>query len=90
MSREKRDAIINQIDQEEEEKRTLEMEIDKLTDRHNQLNDIICKRKMKKKDYDKTIEQSETAYRKIIQSSHTLLHMLKTEVQSLNQQNSDR
>lgn len=81
--REKRDVIIRQINQEEEEKRKLEIEIDNLTDRHSKLNEILSKRKVKKKDYDKTIDQTEAAYKKILESSQTLLHVLKAEVQNL-------
>lgn len=89
MKREKRDTIVRQIDQEEEEKRKLEIEIDKLTDRHTKLNELLCKRKVKKKHYDKTIEQTEAAYKKILESSHTLLHMLRSEAQNLDKQLDD-
>lgn len=87
--RDKRDTVIKQINQEEEEKRKLEMEIDKLTDRHSKLNEILSKRKAKKKDYDKTIDQTEAAYKKIIESSQTLLHVLKAEVQNLHSNEDD-
>ena len=57
-----------------------------MTDRHTKLNDLLCKRKKKKDNYDKTIDQTEKAYKKIIESSHTLLHVLKTEVKNFDQQ----
>ena len=84
-SRGKRDDIIRQIKQEEEEKRKLEEQIDALTERHSKLNDSLSRRRSKKKEYDRTLGQSEEAYKKIVESSHTLLHVLKTEVQNLDQ-----
>lgn len=44
---------------------------------------MLCRRNKKKKGYDKTIEQTEAAYTKIMQSSHTLLHVLKSEGKKL-------
>lgn len=83
--REKRETIISKIKQEEDEKRKLEEQIDALTECHSKLNDSLSRRRSKKKEYDRTLEQSESAYKKIMESSNTLLHVLKTEVQNLGQ-----
>lgn len=81
--REKRENIIRQIQQEEKEKRKLEDQIDALTEQHSKMIDSLSKRRSKKKEYDKTIEQTEKAFQKILESSHTLLHVLKNEVHNL-------
>ena len=41
------------------------------------------------KDYDKTIDHTEAAYKKIIESSHTLLRVLKSEVHNIDDSGDD-
>ncbi len=74
---------MKRISQEEEEKQRLEDEIDRLTKSLTKVDESLRKRRAKKKCYDKTIEQTEAAYKKILESSQTLLHVLKKETHNL-------
>lgn len=81
--REKREALNRTILQEEEEKAKIQKNISLMTDRLAKLNDNLSKRVQARQEYDKTIEETEQAYMKILESSQTLLHVLKRESASL-------
>lgn len=80
----KRDALQRQITKEEEEASSLQQEIDGLTTKFEALNDGIAKKRSTRDEYDRTIEEVTAAYTKILESSQTLLHVLKRETKSLN------
>lgn len=80
----KRDALQRQITKEEEEASSLQQEIDGLTTKFEALNDGIAKKRSTRDEYDRTIEEVTAAYTKILESSQTLLHVLKRETRSLN------
>jgi Sjoegren syndrome nuclear autoantigen 1 len=79
----KRDELHQQILQEEEEKQKIQNDIRILTERLAQINEGLAHKISTRNDYDKTIAECETAYRKILESSQTLLHVLKKETTSL-------
>ena len=81
--REKRTAVEADIIRESKERDRLKEEIRVLTERFSQMSDSVAKKNANKEEYDTTIEEAETAYNKIMESSQTLLHVLKKEVKSL-------
>jgi Sjoegren syndrome nuclear autoantigen 1 len=81
--RERRELVIKQIHQEEEEVQSLKSEISTLTQRLGDLEDSLARKHATKCNYDKTILQTEAAYSKIIESSLTLLGVLKRETRDL-------
>lgn len=81
--REKRDEINRQIMKEEEEKSKIQNDLAVLTKRLSHLNDSIARKTASKNEYDKTIQETESAYLKILESSQTLLTVLKRESVSL-------
>ncbi len=68
---------------EEENKARYQKEIGSLSDRLGQLNADLAKKGSARTDYDRTIEETEGAFMKILESSQTLLHVLKRESKNL-------
>ncbi|XP_045191146.1 microtubule nucleation factor SSNA1-like [Mercenaria mercenaria] len=79
----KRDELHKQIMQEEEEKQKLQNDIRILTERLAKVNESLSKKMASRNEFDKTIAETEGAYMKILESSQTLLNVLKRESQSL-------
>ena len=50
-----------------------------LTERLARINDNLARKVSSRNEYDKTIQETEAAYSKIMESSQTLLHVLKRE-----------
>ena len=50
-----------------------------LTERLARINDNLARKITSRNEYDKTIQETEAAYSKIMESSQTLLHVLKRE-----------
>ena len=50
-----------------------------LTERLARINDNLARKISSRNEYDKTIQETEAAYQKIMESSQTLLHVLKRE-----------
>ena len=48
-----------------------------MTDRLSKLNEGLARKVQARNEYDKTIQETESAYMKILESSQTLLHVLK-------------
>lgn len=78
----KRDEVHQQIVLVEEEKQKIQNDIRILTDRLAQVNESLAKKIATRNDYDKTIAECETAYRKvnlvymyIIGSDHTHMYI---------------
>ena len=65
------------------EKSAIEKEIAALTERLSQVNEGLSKKLTTKQEYDKAIQETEGAYIKILESSQTLLHVLKRETVNL-------
>lgn len=81
--REKREEIQRQVVKEEEEKAKIQKDLSILTDRLSKINEALARRVMARNEYDKTIQETEAAYMKILESSQTLLHVLKRETVNL-------
>ena len=54
-----------------------------LTDRLSKINESLARKVQARNEYDKTIQETEAAYMKILESSQTLLHVLKRETVNL-------
>ncbi|KAL5012555.1 hypothetical protein ScPMuIL_011106 [Solemya velum] len=83
----KRDDLHKQILQEDEEKQKLQNDIRILTERLSKVNESLSKKMASRNEFDKTIAETESAYMKILESSQTLLSVLKRESQSLREKN---
>mmetsp|Transcript_31936 Transcript_31936/g.39150 ORF Transcript_31936/g.39150 Transcript_31936/m.39150 type:complete len:118 (+) Transcript_31936:83-436(+) len=81
--RDKRDVVCQQIERDETDRTKLREEIATLTNRLNRIDDSLARKNQIRIDYDKTIQETEMAYKKIMESSHTLLHVLKREASNL-------
>lgn len=77
--REKREEVNRQILTEEEEKAKIQKDLSILTDRLSKINQSLSMKNQARNEYDKTIQETEAAYMKILESSQTLLHVLKRE-----------
>lgn len=75
----KRDELQKQILNEEEEKGKIQNDIRILSERLAKINESLAKKIASRNEYDKTIAETEAAYMKILESSQTLLHVLKKE-----------
>ena len=67
--------LARQIFQDEAERNKLKGSIEELTQRLSNVSVQYDNNIKKKLDLDKTIEQTEAAYNKIMESSHALLHV---------------
>mmetsp|Transcript_43107 Transcript_43107/g.97433 ORF Transcript_43107/g.97433 Transcript_43107/m.97433 type:complete len:112 (-) Transcript_43107:93-428(-) len=77
--REKREEVNRAILKEEEEKAKIQKDLSILTDRLSKINENLARKVQARNEYDKTIQETEAAYMKILESSQTLLHVLKRE-----------
>jgi len=80
---EKREAISKEIMTEEEEKTKLENDMRIFAERLARINESLAKKIQVRNNYDRTIAETEHAYSKILESSQTLLTVLKKESQTL-------
>eukprot|EP00913_Durusdinium_trenchii_P019200 g18045.t1 len=69
--------------EEEEDKAKIQKELSILTDRLQKVNESLVRKTQARNEYDKTIQETEAAYMKILESSQTLLHVLKRETVNL-------
>lgn len=81
--KETRSSLDRQIQNDMIEKSAIEKEISGLTERLSQINESLSKKLGTKQEYDKAIQETEGAYIKILESSQTLLHVLKRETVNL-------
>merc|ERR1719217_1499520 len=77
--REKREELNRSIAADEEEKAKIQNDLRILTERLSRINDNLARKIASRTEYDKTITETEAAYSKIMESSQTLLHVLKRE-----------
>ena len=77
--RAQRNELQNEILIDEEEKQQIETQIRKLNERLSEVNAGLQKKYATRGDYDRTISETEGAFVKILESSQTLLHVLKKE-----------
>jgi sjoegren syndrome nuclear autoantigen 1 len=81
--REKREEINRQILKDEEDKAKIQRDLSVLTDRLSHINENLSRKVSARNEYDRTIQETEGAYMKILESSQTLLQVLKRETVSL-------
>mmetsp|Transcript_40552 Transcript_40552/g.96354 ORF Transcript_40552/g.96354 Transcript_40552/m.96354 type:complete len:112 (-) Transcript_40552:974-1309(-) len=82
--REKRTEIDRLIKEEEAEKAKIQSDLAVLTKRLAMLNDSLARKTASRNEYDKVISETEAAYLKILESSQTLLTVLKRETVNIN------
>ncbi|KAG7498645.1 hypothetical protein JOB18_016296 [Solea senegalensis] len=81
--REKREELNSQIRQEEEEKERLQHDIRLLTDKLSRVNESLTQRLAARATFDQTLAETEAAYAKILESSQSLLSVLKQQTGNL-------
>mmetsp|Transcript_46327 Transcript_46327/g.129139 ORF Transcript_46327/g.129139 Transcript_46327/m.129139 type:complete len:112 (+) Transcript_46327:148-483(+) len=81
--REKREEVNRQILKEEEEKAKIQKDLSRLTERLSKINESLARKMQARNEFDMTIQETEAAYMKILESSQTLLHVLKRESSNL-------
>ena len=81
--RSKREEVNKSIAADEEEKAKIQNDLRILTERLARRNDNLARKIASRNEYDKTIQETEAAYMKILESSQTLLHVLKRETVNL-------
>ncbi|CAF1099781.1 unnamed protein product [Adineta steineri] len=79
----KRDELQRQILIEEEDKHRFETEIRLSSEKLARINENLAKKITARTEFDRTISETEAAYMKILESSQTLLNVLKRESHSL-------
>eukprot|EP01116_Phalansterium_solitarium_P003476 TRINITY_DN14308_c0_g1_i1.p3 TRINITY_DN14308_c0_g1~~TRINITY_DN14308_c0_g1_i1.p3 ORF type:complete len:116 (+),score=20.00 TRINITY_DN14308_c0_g1_i1:37-384(+) len=79
----KRDEVTLQISREEDEKEKLIQEIRLLNDRLSRVEDSLARKYASRSEVDRAIKESENAYGKIVESSQTLLEVLRRDMATL-------
>uniref|UniRef100_A0A1A7XZW3 Sjogren syndrome nuclear autoantigen 1 n=1 Tax=Iconisemion striatum TaxID=60296 RepID=A0A1A7XZW3_9TELE len=79
----KREELNRQIHQEEDEKERLEHDIRVLSEKLSRVNESLARRLSARTTLDRTIAETEAAYAKILESSQSLLSVLKQEAGNL-------
>ncbi|KAG8518628.1 Sjoegren syndrome nuclear autoantigen 1 [Galemys pyrenaicus] len=79
----KREELSRQIQQEEDEKQRLQNEVRQLTEKLARVNENLARKIASRNEFDRTIAETEAAYLKILESSQTLLSVLKREAGNL-------
>lgn len=79
----KREELNRQIKQEEEEKDRLQHDIRVLSEKLSRVNESLTQRLAARATFDRTIAETEAAYTKILESSQSLLSVLKQEAGNL-------
>ncbi|XP_030004266.1 Sjoegren syndrome nuclear autoantigen 1-like [Sphaeramia orbicularis] len=79
----KRDELNRQIKLEEEERERLQHDIRVLSEKLSRVNESLTQRLAARATLDRTVAESEAAYTKILESSQSLLSVLKQEAGNL-------
>ena len=74
---------------EEDEKHKLQNDIRVLSEKLAKVNESLAKKISARNEFDKTIAETEAAYMKILESSQTLLNVLKRETNTLKTESHD-
>jgi Sjoegren syndrome nuclear autoantigen 1 len=88
--REKREEVNRNILRDEEEKAKIQKELTRLTERLSKINEELARRMQARNEFDQTIQETEAAYMKILESSQTLLTVLKREATTLQKKKASR
>eukprot|EP00667_Euglena_gracilis_P026996 EG_transcript_33012 len=81
--RERRAEAERLIAKDEEEKQRIVHELQILTERLKRLDEGLSKKYAARSEYDKAIKETENAFSKILESSKTLLNVIKKESHTL-------
>jgi len=81
--REKRAEVDRLIAKDEEEKQRITTDLRTLNEKLARLDEGLARKYSARQDYDKTISETENAFHKILESSKTLLTVLKKEQNTL-------
>lgn len=81
--RERRDEVVRQIQRDEEIKAKIQQDLAILSKKLSDINEELGKKITARNEYDRTIQETEAAYMKILESSNTLLQVLKRETTNL-------
>ncbi|KAF1325136.1 hypothetical protein FI667_g9494, partial [Globisporangium splendens] len=88
--REKREEVNRAMLKEEKEKAKIQnvlhaaaIYVYDLTGRLSKINEALARKTQARNEYDRTIQETEAAYMRILESSQTLLHVLKRETVQL-------
>ena len=81
--REKREELNRGILRDEEEKAKIQKQLSQLTERLAKINEDLGRKMQARNEFDQTIQETEAAYMKILESSQTLLNVLKRETVNL-------
>eukprot|EP01059_Diplonema_ambulator_P023728 TRINITY_DN392_c0_g1_i3.p1 TRINITY_DN392_c0_g1~~TRINITY_DN392_c0_g1_i3.p1 ORF type:complete len:114 (+),score=46.55 TRINITY_DN392_c0_g1_i3:60-401(+) len=87
--KEKRAELDRFIHKEEEEKARIVNDLRILNERLARVDEGLARKYAARQEYDKTIAETENAFSKIIDSSRTLLHVLKRESTTLSNKHAD-
>ncbi|EIE21425.1 deflagellation inducible protein [Coccomyxa subellipsoidea C-169] len=80
----KRLEVSKQISSEEAERQKLQQDLAVLTSRLSHIDASLLRKTAVRDEYDKVIRETEGAYEQIVQSSQTLLTILKKECSNIN------
>ena len=78
-----KEEMDNQISEEEAKKKEITDQLNVLQARLDIVNENLRKKNACREDYDRTLGETEGAFTKILESSQTLLHVLKKESTTL-------
>jgi Sjoegren syndrome nuclear autoantigen 1 len=67
----------------QEDKAKIQRDLSVLTERLSNINEALARKIQARNEYDRTIQETEAAYMKILESSQTLLQVLKRETVNL-------
>jgi Sjoegren syndrome nuclear autoantigen 1 len=81
--RDRREAVNREIFSDEAAKAKIQQDLAILTKRLGEVNEDLAKKMQARNEYDRTIQETEAAYMKILESSQTLLQVLKRETNNL-------
>ena len=81
--RKKHDEGSTQIKKEENEFKKVQLEIQKYKDKEIAIKNSLAKKRAIMDKYTKTIKETEECYMKLLENSKTLLHVIKTENQTI-------
>merc|ERR1711907_662640 len=80
----KKKQIMSEIDLEEGKKTDVQTQLREQTEKLSRINDSLGRKVSARNEYDTPIQETEAAYLKILESSQTLLHVLKRESANMN------
>jgi len=75
----KKKSIQIEIDNEQQKKTDVQGQLRDLTEKLSRINDSLGRKVSARNEYDTTIQETEAAYLKILESSQTLDHVMKRQ-----------